>query len=56
MTSFLVWMVLRLPIDGTWLGIQMQNSFLAKPLLLIAYIWIPLVPKIYRELKTVYDY
>jgi len=52
MTSFIVWMLLKLSIDATWLGTQMQQSFLAKPLLLIAYIWIPFVPKVYRDVKN----
>jgi len=51
-TSFLVWMLLRLPIEAEWFNNQIQNSYLIKPMLLIAYIWIPMVPKVYREVKN----
>jgi len=52
MSSFLVWMLLEFPVENNWLGNQIQNSFLIKPMLLIAYVWIPIVPHIYREIKN----
>ncbi|MFZ5365619.1 MAG: CvpA family protein [Patescibacteria group bacterium] len=51
-TSFFVWMLLKLPINDGWLENQLQNSYLIKPLLLIAYIWIPAVPQVYREVTN----
>lgn len=51
-TSFVVWMLLKLPMDAEWFNNQIQNSYLVKPLLLVAYIWIPVVPKVYREVKN----
>jgi len=51
-TSFIVWMLLKLPIDAGWLNSQIQNSYLVKPMLLIAYVWIPFVPQAYREVKN----
>jgi len=52
MTSFLVWMIIKLSIVSPWLVNQVESSYLVGPMLTIAYIWIPIVPKVYREVKN----
>lgn len=52
LVSFVVWMLLKLPVEANWLNTQIQNSYLIKPMLLIAYVWIPFVPQAYREVKN----
>ncbi|HUT21931.1 MAG TPA: CvpA family protein [Candidatus Bipolaricaulota bacterium] len=50
--SFLMWMTIKLSVISPWLSGQIDQSRLLAPLMTIAYIWIPLVPKIYREIKS----
>ncbi len=52
MTSFLVWMIIKLSVISPWLINQIDSSYLVGPMLAIAYIWIPIVPKVYREVKN----
>jgi len=52
LASFLVWMILKLPLENSWLQIQVENSYLVKPMLLIAYVWIPVVPRVYQGIRN----